>query len=203
MKALTVKNPYAFLICTPSQDKYRTGIKDIENRTWRTHFRGRVFIHASAKIVDVEFTTSQTADLYLNNIWQPGVGFSTEMKVVSAIIGEVDIVDCVVNHSSVWAEKDSKINNGDLEAKTIWNWVLANPVLYDKPILNVKGQLSFWEPKIDIVKCIGCDQKFDFATMEEDDGGENFCSECWAELSPIMAQEAEENNLLNFQNDKI
>ena len=27
----------------------------------------------------------------------------------------------------------------------IYNWVLANPVLYEKPILNVKGKLSFWE----------------------------------------------------------
>jgi hypothetical protein len=25
------------------------GIKDIENRTWKTHFRGRIYIHASAK----------------------------------------------------------------------------------------------------------------------------------------------------------
>jgi len=31
------------------------------------------------------------------------------------------------------------------QGKPIWNWVLANPVLYEKPILNVKGKLSFWE----------------------------------------------------------
>ncbi|TDO68842.1 ASCH domain-containing protein [Flavobacterium chryseum] len=97
MRALSIKQPYASLIAN--------GIKNIENRTWRTNFRGRIYIHASAKIVDVEFSTGQTADLYLNNIWYPGVGFSKEMKVVSAIIGEVDIIDCVVNHSSIWAEK--------------------------------------------------------------------------------------------------
>ena len=29
--------------------------------------------------------------------------------------------------------------------KYVWNWVLVNPVLYEKPINNVKGKLSFWE----------------------------------------------------------
>lgn len=136
-KALSIKQPWASLIAH--------GIKDIENRTWKTHFRGKIYIHASAKIVDVEFTTAQTSALFSNNIWHSGAGFPSEMRVVSAIIGEVEIIDCVVNHPSIWAEKDSVINQGDLEAKTIYNWVLANPVLYEKPILNVKGKLSFWE----------------------------------------------------------
>lgn len=39
MKALTVKQPWAGLIIA--------GGKDIENRTWRTSYRGRVLIHAA------------------------------------------------------------------------------------------------------------------------------------------------------------
>lgn len=50
-----------------------------------------------------------------------------------AIIGSVVIADCVKNHPSVWAEKGC------------WNWVLKDVVLFNKPILNVKGKLSFWE----------------------------------------------------------
>ncbi|TDO68759.1 hypothetical protein EV143_12021 [Flavobacterium chryseum] len=173
MKALSVKQPWAHLICTPRLDNPLLGIKDIENRTWRTNFRGRIYIHASAKIVDVEFSTGQTADLYLNNIWYPGVGFSKEMKVVSAIIGEVEIIDCVQNHPSIWAEKAAP---GE---KPIWKWVLANPILYEKPILNVKGKLSFWEPEIEIVECVKCGQKFDSNIMTEDDGSEKFCLECY------------------------
>ena len=38
MKAITIKQPWASLIVE--------GIKDIENRTWKTSFRGRVLIHA-------------------------------------------------------------------------------------------------------------------------------------------------------------
>jgi hypothetical protein len=184
MKALSIKQPWASLIAH--------GIKDIENRAWKTHFRGRIYIHASARISECTFTIGQTASLFSNEIWNPEKGFISELFVVSAIIGEVDIIDCVVNHESIWADQDAFINQGDLEAKTIYNWVLANPVLYEKPILNVKGKLSFWYPEIDIVECIGCSQKFDRETMEEDDANEKYCTECWEVLSPIMAQEAKE-----------
>lgn len=41
MKVLTVKNPFGYLICY--------GIKDVENRTWNTKYRGTILIHTSAK----------------------------------------------------------------------------------------------------------------------------------------------------------
>jgi len=156
MKALSVRQPYATLICTPREDNPLLGIKDIENRTTRTHFRGRIYIHASAKWHDRSKSNDvrdlltweqrraiphQTHGLFIDQ----GVIVKDHEIPLSAIIGEVEIIDCVVNHPSIWAEKDSFINQGDLEAKTIYNWVLANPVLYEKPILNVKGKLSFWE----------------------------------------------------------
>jgi hypothetical protein len=185
MKALSIKQPWASLIAH--------GIKNIENRTWRTKFRGRIYIHASAKsagnIMDL-LNEKQLINL-------PNYIFLSENYPLSAIIGEVDIVDCVINHSSIWAEKTEIIgktieNEILYNGKPIYNWVLANAKLYDKPILNVKGKLSFYFPDNDIVECIGCSQKFDSEFMEEDDGGEKFCSECWEELSSIMAQEAKE-----------
>jgi len=141
MKALTIKQPWASLIAH--------GIKDIENRTWRTNFRGRIYIHASAKsvgndletIINYEQFKSIPEDLqhyFTNGIWQ-----------TSTIIGEVDIIDCVINHPSIWAEKAQPYDFDEfyfpLYKKPVYNWVLANPVLYDKPILNVKGKLRFWE----------------------------------------------------------
>ena len=180
MKAVSIKQPWASLIAH--------GIKDIENRTWRTHFRGRIYIHASAKDLGsfYEFLNKQQMEA-VGNRWPSSPPVPN--RHLSAIIGEVDIIDCVINHPSIWAEK-TDFSKEDPES--IWNWVLANPVLYDKPILNVKGKLSFWYPDTDIMECIGCSQKFDSETMEEDDGGEKFCPECWEELSPIMAQEAKE-----------
>ena len=133
MKALSIKQPYASLIAL--------GIKDIENRTWKTNFRGRIYIHASAKYHD-DFNNlvsdSQIKSMQDNRFLFSGL-------IYSAIIGEVDIVDCVINHSSIWAEETFiPIEGEGYPQKPIYNWVLANHVMYDKPILNVKGKLSFW-----------------------------------------------------------
>lgn len=123
MKALSIRQPWASLIAH--------GIKNIENRTWRTHFRGRIYIHASAKSSGSLYELLNENQLsHMNNIWTSQY-FPNRPN--SAIIGEVDIVDCVMNHSSIWAQNDC------------YNWVLHNAILYDKPILNVKGKLSFWE----------------------------------------------------------
>ena len=129
-KAISIKQPWAYLICA--------GIKDVENRTWATKYRGRVYIHTSAKLAKHEFTWEQSSELTKHE----------ELDIVySAIIGHVDIVVCVINHDSIWAEKSE---TGLLDeptneyGKPIYNWILANPVLFDKPILNVKGKLSFW-----------------------------------------------------------
>ncbi|MCP4687042.1 MAG: ASCH domain-containing protein, partial [Desulfobacterales bacterium] len=41
MKALSIRQPWAWLIAN--------GYKDIENRSWRTSFRGEFLIHAGKK----------------------------------------------------------------------------------------------------------------------------------------------------------
>lgn len=142
MKAVSIKQPWASLITH--------GIKDIENRMWRTHFRGRIFIHASGKPDKEPYKifTNEQASLFIDS--DLDFKMLQSYKETSRIIGEVDIIDCVLNHESIWAEKTiilgETINNKTLyDEGPIWNWVLANPVLYDKPILNVKGKLSFWE----------------------------------------------------------
>ena len=124
MKTLTVKQPFAHLICI--------GIKDIENRTWKTNHRGTILIHAGLKpdkkpldigreltYVQKEIIIAQ-AEMYKTYLF-------------GAIMGQVDIVDCVQNHPSEWAEPNH------------WHWVLENPILFDVPIRNVKGHLSLWD----------------------------------------------------------
>ncbi len=135
MKALSIKQPWASLIAH--------NIKNIENRTWKTKFRGRIFIHASAKDAGALYELLNEKQIEaMSNHWTAAPPFPD--RPVSAIIGEVDIVDCVINHPSIWAEKSDWQEVGWTE-KQIYNWVLANPVLYEKPILNVKGKLSFWD----------------------------------------------------------
>jgi hypothetical protein len=145
MKTITVKQPWASLIVE--------GIKDIENRTWKTKFRGRVLIHASAQLAKYDLTEDQFTQSGSKVLWD-----SYNLK--SMIIGSVEIVDCVINHESIWAEKSPEFttNRANQEGfKPIYNWVLANPIKFEHPIENVKGKLSLWE--------------YDgINTIEEDDG---------------------------------
>ena len=130
MKTITIKQPWVSLICE--------GIKDIENRTWSTKIRGRVLIHASQKAIEMKYGN----EIFTIEQWN----YITNKKSVldkkcGCIIGSVEIVDCVINHPSIWAEKTNEFM---LQAgKPIYNWVLANPILFDKPI-PAKGKLSFW-----------------------------------------------------------
>lgn len=124
MKAITIKQPWASLIAT--------GLKDIENRSWKTNHRGRVLIHAAASPVKeglAALNNKQLFDLMQRENWE------TEFENLpnGAIVGSVEIVDCVQNHPSKWAQEG------------FWHWVLANPVLFSEPITGVKGKLSFWE----------------------------------------------------------
>jgi hypothetical protein len=143
MKVITIKQPWASLICE--------GIKDIENRTWNTKFRGSILIHAGSKSAGgMRSLLNHKQQMKVANSQKDLRFFEQEDFKYSMIIGSVEIVDCVINHESIWADK----------APT-YNWVLANPILFPEPI-PAKGKQSFWEyPNI-------------LAEPEENDG-ELFC----------------------------
>jgi len=52
---------------------------------------------------------------------------------VQAIIGEAELVDIIINSKEVFAIPNN------------YHWVLKNPILYEKPIINIKGRLNLWE----------------------------------------------------------
>jgi len=163
MKALSYKQPWASLIVE--------GIKPIENRTWpcpKKYIGKRVLVHASAKPVPGPPCRALTPLQYAT-VFSAGK-LDALNGPNGAIIGSVEIVDCVINRPSIWAEKTEVVNDFEfgyfpLYGKKIYNWVLANPVKFDKPIL-CKGALGFWEftglaPGIsydrnDVVECVNC-----------------------------------------------
>jgi len=118
-KALSVRQPWAWLIVN--------GYKDIENRGWRTSYRGRIYVHAGKKFSDNEWIGTE-AEKYLC-AGGPGRLF------YGAIIGEVTIVDCVTESDSPWFE-------GPI------GWVLRDPVAYEHPIL-MRGRLGLFEVELD------------------------------------------------------
>lgn len=183
MKALSIKQPWASLIAS--------GIKNIENRTWKTNFRGRIYIHASGKTAEFTdlFNSPVSGLLFIHSA---SLREYDEFKKYphSAIIGEVDIVDCIINHESIWAEETELPEQ--LGNQCIWNWVLANPILYKNPVLNVKGKLSFWEPDIDLQECIWCSGRSIYGEMIQDAGDNDYCPGCWKEAEPILQAEYDE-----------
>lgn len=124
-KALSVQQPYALLEVM--------GVKDIENRSWKTDYRGRLYIHACGKRMGkLKYHISEEQKAAIDEDIIDSC-LSNEKAMYSSIVGYVDLVDVVENHPSIWALPEH------------YHWVLANPVMFECPIVNVKGKLSLWD----------------------------------------------------------
>lgn len=124
-KALTIRQPWAWLICK--------GYKDIENRDWFTKFRGRIYVHAGQSRMTM---TDNNVDYILKRLSENQASeFESAYANMTfgAIIGEVDIADCVTESHSPWFSGK-------------YGYKLANPVLYDNPI-PCKGKLGIFKPE--------------------------------------------------------
>ncbi len=145
MKTISLRQPWAYLLCA--------GIKDIENRTWKLpekYLGERVLIHASAKEVRYFNDILNIDQLHAVLVDHESFSMFRSKLQYGAIIGSVEIVDCVVNHPSIWAEKSTPIELDEFGFpikydKKIYNWVVEDPILFEKPILDVKGRLRFWD----------------------------------------------------------
>lgn len=85
---LSIRQPWAWLIVN--------GYKDIENRTWSTHFRGKVLIHASKKW-DEDF---EPAD---ERVLGEEMGIILPNKFdFGGIVGIAEITDCINKSKSPW-----------------------------------------------------------------------------------------------------
>lgn len=131
MKTLSIRQPWASLICA--------GIKDVENRTWKTNYRGKLLIHSSsykcpkgvANMLPLEMGNILiNEDLYGN--------IDLENFPSGAIVGYVDLTDCIEgDYDSIWADSESV------------KFVLKNAYLFDEPITGVKGKLNIFDYDID------------------------------------------------------
>jgi hypothetical protein len=93
-RAITVRQPWANAIINDG--------KMVENRSWPTKYRGPVAIHAGRALEDAaffEFARSRGLDKAI----------SIDQKTIhalprGAVVGVVDIVDCVTSDPSPWFE---------------------------------------------------------------------------------------------------
>lgn len=119
MKALSIRQPWAWLIVN--------GYKDIENRSWRTKYRGPVLIHAAKGMTRNEYEEAcRTVVDVLAAIDIPDF----EALERGGIVGVAEIVDCVDTSTSPWYMGEK-------------GFVLANA--RPLPFTPMKGKLSFFE----------------------------------------------------------
>ena len=92
MKALSIRQPWAWLILNAG--------KDVENRNWPTRLRGRVLIHASKGMSVEEY---DAAIAFVRARIAGGVEIPAwETLHRGGIVGEIRIADCVSRSASPW-----------------------------------------------------------------------------------------------------
>lgn len=126
MKALTVRPPWGAAILDLG--------KDIENRSWRTRYRGPLAIHTSWNATQLAVTAALDW-MRDRGLWTPGLVPPWTMDDPDhrgRVIGTVELVDVVRDHPSPWAMDGQ------------WHWVLARPQRLE-PSPLVSGRLGVWE----------------------------------------------------------
>ena len=127
-KVLSITEPYATLI--------KNGIKTIETRSWKTNYRGKLYIHASSTKISKE--CEENAKLMsLVDINDLNFG---------KIICSCELIDCI----KMTDEFINNIKNKKNEYLTgiyktgRYAWILKNIEPLDEPI-KAKGKLNIWE----------------------------------------------------------
>ena len=123
--ALSIRQPWAWAILHLG--------KNIENRNWRTKFRGRFFIHAAqgctrheyeVGICEGRYASNQGADKYRQKRIPPLRDMDR-----GGVVGVADLVACVEDHPSPWFEGR-------------YGFVLEN--VKPAPFVPCKGKLGFF-----------------------------------------------------------
>jgi hypothetical protein len=126
LKVIVVRQPWAWLIVN--------GFKDIENRSWRTRYRGRLLIQASASL-----PPKREFEEIRQFARERGAKLPQEFET-GGIVGMVQLEDCVTSSRSKWFEGP-------------FGWVLAKP----KRLLFIplKGQLGLFDPPRKVAERLG------------------------------------------------
>ncbi len=124
MKALSVRAPWWFAILKAE--------KDIENRDWKTNFRGRVLIHASKWYKHEEVMDDLWTIQRILKLDRPTENHQALLRPFGGhIVGSVEIVDCVEESDSPWFFGK-------------YGFVLRDPIMFATPT-PFKGALGFFE----------------------------------------------------------
>jgi hypothetical protein len=148
MKCLSLNQPWASLIAL--------GVKKIETRSWKTNYRGKLAIHASAKFTN-EMKRLCTVEPFRNALIEGGYGSGPEFLPCGFVIATCDLVDCVVIPTFkkyyalgkpgkwLWGlpPDQPELSFGDYTPGR-YAWRLENVKIFSR-IIPAKGKLGLWE----------------------------------------------------------
>lgn len=120
MKTLSIRQPWAWAILNLG--------KDVENRTWRSHYTGPLLIHAGQQY-------DHAGDLWLA---QNGYDVPTMELHRGGILGRVVMSGCVNNLDSPWFFGP-------------WGFLLEKPE--PLPFYSCKGRLGLFDVDMEVEAC--------------------------------------------------
>jgi hypothetical protein len=106
------------------------GLKDVENRGWRTSYHGRLAIHEAQKASpgDYDIARELVGD---DEQWAPILRLIHANRAPGCVVGTHEQEGIAQCHPSKWAEPGK------------WHWLLRDPEPM-KPV-PAKGRLGLWE----------------------------------------------------------
>ena len=120
--ALSIRQPWAWLIAH--------GHKDVENRNWPTHFRGRFLVHAAKGMTREEYQAARGMALRIN----PAIPFPAFDDLErGGIVGEAEVTGCLEASDSPWFVGE-------------YGFALAHA--RPLPFEPCRGQLNFFELRV-------------------------------------------------------
>jgi hypothetical protein len=123
--ALSIRQPWASLVVL--------GFKPLENRNWRTTFRGRFAIHAAKGCTTAEYQAAMEFALAINPDL-PNETFAYPNLQRGGLIGEVTLTDCVSQSASPWFTGK-------------YGFLMEAPIAYDQ-IIPCAGLPGFFRPNL-------------------------------------------------------
>lgn len=135
MMAITIRQPWAGFVFDPHPSM---GCMDVENRRWRTSYRGRLAIHAAASLdslIGVRELERYRDDSVAPTAWARGF-----------IVGTVTLLGvCPLDRGCAWCSGRSRCDPvSDWPIDGMWHWHLGDPRLLERPV-PATGSRHLWE----------------------------------------------------------
>jgi hypothetical protein len=168
MYCLSVRNPLSYLICA--------GVKDVENRTWTTKYRGRLLIHSSGDLFAYCLQWNMLPEKFVKQrkAGTKGATFTALDRLTATIdkhygVKSFEEFNALMDNAEklkkrkpffrtmsiigeVTLDDIVKNSKSSFAEPGCYHWILTKPVLYayDKVIHPVRGKLGLWKYQLEV-----------------------------------------------------